>query len=100
MNRALPIWKSMTAVWERRTTVIAVVALASISVHLLLRFALRVRAPAYDIPLLITLTIGGIPLVYQLLKKLLRREFGSDLLGGISIVTSVIMGEYLAGSII
>ena len=90
----------MTAVWQRRTTVIAVVAVAAISVHLLLRFALRARAAAYDIPLLVTLTIGGIPLVYELLKKLLRREFGSDLLGGISIVTSVIMGEYLAGSII
>ena len=76
------------------------VAVAAISVHLLLRFALRARAAAYDIPLLVTLAIGGIPLVYELLKKLLRREFGSDLLGGISIVTSVIMGEYLAGSII
>jgi heavy metal translocating P-type ATPase len=100
MARAIPIWKSMTAVWQRRTTVIAVVAVAAISVHLLLRFALHARAAAYDIPLLVTLTIGGIPLVYELLKKLLRREFGSDLLGGISIVTSVIMGEYLAGSII
>ena len=100
MDRAIPIWKSMTAVWQRRTAVIAVVAVAAISVHLLLRFALRARAAAYDIPLLVTLTIGGIPLVYELLQKLLRRQFGSDLLGGISIVTSVIMGEYLAGSII
>ncbi len=90
----------MTAVWQRRTTVIAVVAVAAISVHLLLRFAFRTRAAAYDVPLLVTLAIGGIPLVYELFKKLLRREFGSDLLGGISIVTSVIMGEYLAGSII
>ena len=40
------------------------------------------------------------PLVYELLGKLLRREFGSDLLGGISIVTSVLLGEYLAGSIV
>ncbi len=36
----------------------------------------------------------------ELLGKLLKREFGSDLLGGISIITSVILGEYLAGSII
>jgi cation transport ATPase len=100
MNKALPVWKSMTAVWQRRTTVIAVVAVLAISVHLLLRFAFRARAAAYDVPLLVTLAIGGIPLVYELLKKLFRREFGSDLLGGISIVTSVIMGEYLAGSII
>jgi len=100
MDRAIPIWKSMTAVWQRRTTVIAVVAVAAISVHLLLRFAFHTKVGAYQIPLLVTLAIGGIPLVYELFKKLLRREFGSDLLGGISIVTSVIMGEYLAGSII
>ena len=47
-----------------------------------------------------TLAIGGLPLLYDLLRKLLKREFGSDLLGGISIVTSVLLGEYLAGSII
>ena len=40
------------------------------------------------------------PLLYDLLRKLLKREFGSDLLGGISIITSVLLGEYLAGSII
>ena len=34
------------------------------------------------------------------MQKLLKREFGSDLLGGISIITSVLLGEYLAGSII
>jgi cation transport ATPase len=100
MDTAIPIWKSMTAVWRRRTTVIAVVAVVAISVHLLLRFAFHTKVDAYRIPLLIALALGGIPLVYELLKKLLRREFGSDLLGGISIVTSVIMGEYLAGSII
>ena len=100
MDRAIPIWKSITTVWQRRTTVIAVVAVAAISVHLLLRFAFHTGVGAYQIPLLVTLAIGGIPLVYELFKKLLRREFGSDLLGGISIVTSVIMGEYLAGSII
>lgn len=30
----------------------------------------------------------------------MKREFGSDLLGGISIITSVLLGEYLAGAII
>ena len=36
----------------------------------------------------------------ELARNLLRREFGSDLLAGISIVTSVLLGEYLAGSIV
>jgi cation transport ATPase len=40
------------------------------------------------------------PLVYDLAKNLLHREFGSDLLAGISIVTSVLLNEYLAGAIV
>jgi heavy metal translocating P-type ATPase len=50
--------------------------------------------------LLATLVLGGLPLLYDLIRKLLKREFGADLLGGISIVTSILLGEYLAGSII
>jgi heavy metal translocating P-type ATPase len=56
--------------------------------------------PVAQIPLLITLVVGGGPLVAELLQKLVRREFGSDLLAGISIVTSVLLEEYLAGSIV
>ena len=55
---------------------------------------------AFQIPLAGRAVLGGIPLVYELLRKLLKREFGSDLLAGISIVTSVLLGEYLAGSIV
>ncbi len=43
---------------------------------------------------------GGISLLSDLFRKLPKREFGSDLLGGISIMTSLALGEYLAGSII
>jgi heavy metal translocating P-type ATPase len=46
------------------------------------------------------LLIGGIPLVGDLLAKLVTGSFGSDLLAGISIVTSVILGEYLAGVLV
>src|SRR6185369_169926 len=53
-----------------------------------------------QLPLLATLLFGGVPLVIELLLKLLRREFGSDLLAGISIVTSVLLGEYLAGALV
>ena len=86
--------------WHRKTTVIAALSVAAILAHLALRFGFRATPTTSQIPLLITLTIGGAPLLYDLLRKLLKREFGSDLLGGISIVTSVLLGEYLAGSII
>jgi heavy metal translocating P-type ATPase len=93
-------WETISAVSRRKTSVIAVFAAAAILVHLILRFALHTIPGVYQVPLLATLALGGIPLVYELLKNLLRREFGSDLLAGISIVTSVALGEYLAGSIV
>ena len=83
-----------------KTTVIAALCLAAILSHLALRFVFHAAAGTQLAPLLLVLALGGPPLLYDLLRKLLRREFGSDLLGGISIVTSVVLGEYLAGSII
>ncbi len=94
------LWESLTVIWHRKTTVIAALCVLAIVLHLLLRFAFQVSPIAYQLPLLATLVLGGLPLLYELLKKLFRREFGSDLLGGISIITSVLLGEYLAGSII
>ena len=64
----------------------------------MLRFGLHAIPFADQIPLLATLALGGLPLLYDLLRKLLRREFGSDLLGGISIIASILLGEYLAGT--
>jgi heavy metal translocating P-type ATPase len=94
------LWESLTVIWHRKTTVIAALCVLAILLHLMLRFAFQVSPIAYQLPLQATLVLGGLPLLYELLKKLLRREFGSDLLGGISIITSVLLGEYLAGSII
>jgi len=85
-------------IWSRRTSVIASFAVAAILLYLILRFGLHMHQA--EIPLPATLALGGTPLVYELLRKLFRREFGSDLLAGISIVTSVLLGEYLVGSIV
>ena len=93
-------WESLADLGRRKTTVIAALSVVAIILHLILRFGFRTSPGAFQIPLLATLVLGGIPLVYELLRKLLKREFGSDLLAGISIVTSVLLGEYLAGSIV
>jgi heavy metal translocating P-type ATPase len=53
-----------------------------------------------DLPLVLMLLVGGLPLVGDLLAKLLTGRFGSDLLAGISIVTSMLLGEYLAGVLV
>jgi cation transport ATPase len=89
-----------SGLWHRKTTVIAALSIVAILLHLVLRFGFHTAPGTYQIPLLATLALGGTPLVYELLRKLLRREFGSDLLAGISIVASVLLGEYLAGSIV
>jgi heavy metal translocating P-type ATPase len=90
----------LSRLWQRKSTLIAALALAGIVTHLVLRFGFDAKTSTQHIPLLITLIIGGLPMLYDLLRKLLKREFGSDLLGGVSIITSALLGEYLAGSII
>ncbi len=53
-----------------------------------------------QLPLIAVLALGGIPLVYQLIAKLVHGDFGADLLAGLSIVTAVLLDEYLAGSLV
>lgn len=90
----------MLAVAHRGNVVIAACASAGIVLHLILRFLVHTSSLAAVLPLFAVLAFGGVPLLYGLAKGLIRREFGSDLLAGISIVTSVLLGEYLAGSIV
>ncbi len=87
---------------------IALLALGAIAIHLVLRYALPRWGdfetfgglPAFDLPLLAGLILGGAPLVWTLVRQAARREFGSDLLAGISIVTAILLGEYLAGTLV
>ncbi|MGZ5052232.1 MAG: heavy metal translocating P-type ATPase [Methylobacter sp.] len=53
-----------------------------------------------SLPLLAVLVLGGVPLVYQLVAKLGQGDWGADLLAGLSIITSVLLDEYLAGSLV
>src|ERR1700693_4085285 len=81
-------------------TVIALLALASVLSHLVLRYLFNVPRIVWQAPLILALIAGGLPLLVPLTRKLLAREFGSDHLAGISIVTSVVLGEYLVGVIV
>lgn len=90
---------------NRLREIIALSAVAAIGIHLLVRFGIHATAtmrelPIHELPLVAALLFGGGPLVLGLLRKLLRREFGSDLLAGISIVTACLLGEYLAGTLV
>ena len=84
----------------RRDVLIAAVAIAGIGAHLVLRFGFGSRGLAQDLPLYVVLVFGGLPLVFRLIQKSLAREFGSDLLAGISIIASALMGQFLVGSIV
>ena len=79
---------------------IATIAAVGIAAHLVLRFALPDAKAYADFPLFFALAAGGIPLVLTLLRKLWAAEFGSDLLAGISIVTAVVLHQYLVAAIV
>ena len=79
---------------ERSIAYLAVVGIAAYLVLLLFPILPK------DIPIFIVLAFGGVPLVFDLAKKAFSGEFGADLLAGISIVVSVILGEYLAGALV
>jgi heavy metal translocating P-type ATPase len=83
-----------------RHWLIVVIALAGIAAHLVLRTTDRVSSGVQQAPLYAVLAIGGVPLVLELAIKAARRQFGSDLLAGISIVTAVLLHQYLAGSFV
>jgi len=83
-----------------KETYVAVLTAIAIAAYLVLRYATSLPMRACLVPLLAALAIGGIPILISLGKKLWAHEFGSDLLAGVSILASVILGQYLVGAII
>src|SRR5579863_9099175 len=68
--------------WTRTVALLSAVALV---VHLSLRMSAGAPSWIVQAPLYVALTLGGIPLLVTLLRKLLSGEFGSDFLAGLSI---------------
>jgi heavy metal translocating P-type ATPase len=84
-----------------RDVVVALVALGGIVVHLAWRYGSGgERTDAAQAPLLLVLVLGGAPLLLRLLRHALHGRFGADHLAGVSIVASVLLGEYLAGAVV
>lgn len=83
--------------WER---FIAFTSLFAVVLHLLLRFGTSAKLLFTDLPLYVALLLGGVPLVFVLIKKLFVGDFGSDFLAGVSIVTAVLLREYLVATIV
>lgn len=83
-----------------KETYIAGLTLVAIALHLYLRFVTAVPPRTAAWPLFAALIVGGVPLVFELAKKLVKGEFGSDLLAGVSILTAVLLGQYLVATIV
>ena len=125
MTKTADTQQSATA--SKSENIIATLSILGIGCYLVLRYALDIGHDVYtlavnaaltsaiaslyqgqfsfsfalvQLPLLAVLALGGIPLVYQLIVKLFRGDFGADLLAGLSIVTAVLLHEYLAGSLV
>lgn len=79
---------------------IAILAIISITVHLLFQYLIPDFRTYSLYPLYLTLIVGGGILVFDLVCKLVAFKFGSDLLAGMSIVTAILLEEYLAGSLV
>jgi len=85
--------------WSKET-LIAIMAALGILAHLALKYGWHVSSAWHAAPLIAILLVGGAPLLLDLIRRAIQREFGSDLLAGLSILTSVILGQYLAGAIV
>ena len=79
---------------------IASLSAASILIHLALLYLIHTSAGLAAIPLYVAVALGGVPLLWSLGQRLMRLEFGSDLLAGLSIVAAAVTGQFLVGAII
>ncbi len=79
---------------------IAAFAFAGIALHFVLRLALPALPAAWPLPLDAVLLAGGIPLAFDLIRKLKSGEGGADLLAALSIIVAVLMREPLVGAIL
>src|SRR6516225_1115284 len=83
-----------------KETLIAGFTLVAIILHVVLKYALHSPSLTFLAPLFAALFVGGIPMVWELVKKLAKRQFGSDLLAGVSIITAILLSEYLVAVIV
>src|ERR1700733_6676430 len=91
------MFKNVRHAWNRISVVIS---LTSILLYMSLRYLFHSTGSILTLPLWIAIVTGGLPLLYDLSRQALKREFGSALLAGLSIVTATLMGELLVGTII
>lgn len=83
----------------RRASFIAALAALALALHVVWRWSAP-SAEHANWPLYFALAVGGGLLLWELAADLLHGKWQADLLAGISIVTAVLLGEYVAGTIV
>lgn len=82
---------------------LAIGSLISIAFYFLIGFIwpeYKVGTISRDLPLLIIIIIGGVPLAFQVIRRILKGDLGADLLAVIALVTAFILQQYLAATLI
>ncbi len=82
--------------------VISIACLASIALHFFLKIfeGKFFGAEIFNLPLFAIIAIGGLPLLFQILLRLLNKNLGADLLAFIALIVAVFLGEYLAATLV
>ncbi len=55
---------------------------------------------AAQVVLIVTLFVGSLPLWYELVRQLLKRKFGVDVIAGVSLLATLLLHQYVAGVVI
>jgi heavy metal translocating P-type ATPase len=79
---------------------VAALTAIALGAHVFLQYVTHVSRWVALAPLLLALAVGGLPVLVMLAKNLWARKFGSDLLAGISILSSLLLGQYMVAAII
>lgn len=77
--------------------IIVGISLAAIVLSILFRIT---SISSSDLPLLIAIILGGVPSCIYILLKLLKGDLGADSLAAITVITAVILHQYLAAVLI
>lgn len=76
---------------------IVAIALSAIVLSLIFQIT-SIASP--ETPLLMAIIFGGVPSIFYILLKLIKRDLGADALAAIALITAVILHEYLAATLI
>ncbi|GAB3691699.1 heavy metal translocating P-type ATPase [Corynebacterium nasicanis] len=83
-----------------RDGIITLATVAAILLHLVLWFGFGLEGWARTWPLVAVVVLGGLPLMWEVLRSAIRTRGGADTLAAVSIITAVALGEWLVAAII